>query len=125
MPVFVSIPGGGFNINTGPILNGRKLIKASDDNMVIVQFNYRVGPYGFLASTEMAEDQSVALNAGLLDQRAALQWVQKHISKVCRASFVFALVGSELLIASCSLEATLNTSPSAVAALAEDPSCCN
>ena len=49
-------------------------------DLVVVTFNYRVGPYGFLASTEVERDGD--LNAGLLDQRKALQWVQDNISKV-------------------------------------------
>ena len=49
-------------------------------NMVVVNFNYRVGPYGFLASKEVQADGD--LNAGLLDQRALFEWVQTYISKV-------------------------------------------
>jgi carboxylesterase type B len=46
--------------------------------MVVVDFNYRVGPFGFLASQEVEEGGD--LNAGLLDQRLLLQWVQTYIS---------------------------------------------
>jgi hypothetical protein len=48
--------------------------------MVVVTFNYRVGPYGFLAGEEI--EKGASLNNGLKDQRKALKWVQKHISKV-------------------------------------------
>lgn len=48
--------------------------------MIVVDFNYRVGPYGFLASSEVQSKGS--LNNGLKDQRKALEWIQKHISKV-------------------------------------------
>lgn len=48
--------------------------------MIYVDFNYRVGPYGFLASSEVESKGS--LNNGLKDQRKALEWVQKYISKV-------------------------------------------
>lgn len=51
--------------------------------MVVVTFNYRVGPYGFLAGEEV--EQGASLNNGLKDQRKALKWVQKHISKVSQA----------------------------------------
>lgn len=47
--------------------------------MIYVDFNYRVGPYGFLASSEVQSKGS--LNNGLKDQRKALDWVQKYISK--------------------------------------------
>lgn len=48
--------------------------------MVVVTFNYRVGPYGFLAGEEI--EKGASLNNGLKDQRKALKWVQQHISKV-------------------------------------------
>ena len=38
---------------------------------------YRLGLLGFLAGSAVAADGD--LNAGLLDQRAALEWVQRHI----------------------------------------------
>jgi carboxylesterase type B len=79
LPVFFFIQGGGFNTNSNPNLNGSGLIKAADMGMVIVNFNYRVGPWGFLASKEVQEGGSV--NNGLKDQRKALQWVQKYIEQ--------------------------------------------
>lgn len=51
--------------------------------MVVVTFNYRVGPYGFLAGDEV--EKGASLNNGLKDQRKALKWVQEHISKVGQA----------------------------------------
>ena len=60
--------------------NGSALVSASGNKMVFVEFQYRVGMYGFLASQDIKNDGN--LNAGLLDQRAALLWVQKYISKV-------------------------------------------
>lgn len=49
--------------------------------MVVVNFNYRVGPYGFLASQEIVANETLSLNNGLKDQRQALKWVQKHIQE--------------------------------------------
>jgi hypothetical protein len=49
-------------------------------NIVIVTFNYRVGPYGFLASKEVQENGN--LNVGLKDQRKVFEWVQKYIREV-------------------------------------------
>ncbi|KAH8119018.1 Alpha/Beta hydrolase protein [Phellopilus nigrolimitatus] len=48
------------------------LITAADMDLVVVTFNYRVGPYGFLASEEIQKDGDT--NIGLLDQRKVLQW---------------------------------------------------
>lgn len=73
------IHGGGFNSNSNPNLNGRGLIEASGNSIIVVTFNYRVGPWGFLAASSSTDDKPVA-NNGLRDQRKALEWVQKHIS---------------------------------------------
>lgn len=78
-PVYIFIQGGGFNDNSGNE-DGKTLVKASGLNIVVVTFNYRVGPYGFLASTEVQNDGS--LNNGLKDQRMLLGWVQEHIQQV-------------------------------------------
>jgi carboxylesterase type B len=80
LPVFFFIQGGGFNSDANPNFNGSGLIKAADMDLVIVNFNYRVGPYGFLAGKEVQEGGS--LNNGLKDQIKALQWVQKYIDQV-------------------------------------------
>lgn len=80
LPVFVFIQGGGFNSNSNPNLNGTGLVEASDHNIIVVTFNYRVGPWGFLASTGSSSGQPYA-NNGLRDQRKAFDWVQKHIAQ--------------------------------------------
>ncbi|KAF2864350.1 alpha/beta-hydrolase [Piedraia hortae CBS 480.64] len=77
LPVYFFIQGGGFATNSNANYNGAGLINASGGNIVVVNFNYRVGPWGFLASKEVVSQGN--LNAGLLDQRMALQWVQKYI----------------------------------------------
>lgn len=46
-----------------------------------MNFNYRVGMWGFLASERVKNDGD--LNVGLLDQRQLLLWVKEHIAKVC------------------------------------------
>jgi hypothetical protein len=50
----------------------------SDGGIVAVNIQYRLGLLGFLASSTIMSD-GVA-NAGLQDQRAAFEWVQRHIS---------------------------------------------
>ncbi|KKZ63977.1 cholinesterase [[Emmonsia] crescens] len=79
LPVYFYIQGGGFNANAGARLNGTGIIEASDMNIIVVTFNYRVGLYGFLASKEIKEKAS--LNNGLKDQMKALEWVKKHIER--------------------------------------------
>ncbi|GAB7361455.1 hypothetical protein MBLNU230_g1511t1 [Neophaeotheca triangularis] len=77
LPVFFFIQGGGFNANSNPNYNGTGLVEAGDKELIVVTINYRVGPYGFLASQEVLNDGSV--NNGLKDQRKALEWVQRYI----------------------------------------------
>ena len=81
LPVYFFIQGGGFNDLTNPSYDGAGLIRASNHSIIVVAINYRVGPYGFLSSSEVASSATASLNSGLLDQIQALKWVQKHISK--------------------------------------------
>ena len=78
LPVYVFIQGGGLT-NSTLNMNGTSLVQSSGFNIVVVTFNYRVGPFGFLASSEI---QAIGgLNAGHQDQYQLLQWVQKEISQ--------------------------------------------
>ncbi|KAJ6094171.1 hypothetical protein N7467_003016 [Penicillium canescens] len=79
LPVLVYIQGGGYATNANPNYNGTEIIRSSGGNIVLVNFNYRVGVLGFLASEMVRQDGD--LNVGLLDQRLLLLWVQEHISK--------------------------------------------
>ncbi|KAI8724080.1 Carboxylic ester hydrolase [Fusarium sp. LHS14.1] len=47
------------------------------DGIIFVALNYRLGALGFLSGLDVEKDGD--LNAGLLDQRLALQWVQDNI----------------------------------------------
>ncbi|KAM6485764.1 alpha/beta-hydrolase [Trichoderma sp. SZMC 28011] len=79
LPVWVYIQGGGYAQNSNSNYNGTEVIKQSGDGLVFVNFNYRVGALGFLASEHVRRDGD--LNAGLLDQRKLLHWVQKNIKQ--------------------------------------------
>ena len=73
-PVMVWIAGGGFEYHgTGatPFYDGRRFAR---DGIVCVTINYRVGANGFL----YLDDGNA--NFGLLDQVAALEWVQQNIA---------------------------------------------
>ncbi|XP_068441606.1 cholinesterase-like [Clinocottus analis] len=76
-PVFVWIYGGGFSQGTSSLdlYDGRFLSKS--EGVVVVSMNYRLGALGFL---KISEDKNHQGNAGLLDQRMALQWVSKNIA---------------------------------------------
>lgn len=72
--MYFFIQGGGFNTNSNPNLNGTGLVNASGNKIIVITFNYRVGPYGFLTNGKELQG-----NNGLRDQRKALEWVQKYI----------------------------------------------
>lgn len=77
LPVWVHIQGGGYATNANANFNGTKVIQRAGHDIVFVNFNYRVGALGFLASEKLRQDGD--LNIGLLDQRKALLWVHHHI----------------------------------------------
>ncbi|EME83778.1 uncharacterized protein MYCFIDRAFT_214499 [Pseudocercospora fijiensis CIRAD86] len=76
MPVFVWIHGGGYGGGSG-IADPSELINTNGNNFVAVTIQYRLGAFGFLSSDEVY--RKGAVNAGLLDQQLALQWVQQYI----------------------------------------------
>jgi para-nitrobenzyl esterase len=79
-PVLVWIYGGGFSSGGSacPIYDGEALAKKG---VVLVSINYRVGVLGFFAHPELSKESpnNASGNYGLLDQIAALKWVQKNI----------------------------------------------
>ena len=81
-PVMVWIHGGGFFAGFGgeERHNGARLAKKG---AVVVTLNYRLGPFGFLAHPAFASESPyhAAGNYGLLDQIAALRWVQRNIAR--------------------------------------------
>jgi para-nitrobenzyl esterase len=80
LPVIVFIHGGAFNGGSGAIdvYHGDHL---AAQGAVVVTINYRVGVFGFLAHPELSAESEhhVSGNYGLLDQRAALEWVKANI----------------------------------------------
>jgi len=80
-PVLVWIHGGGFTSGSGSSLlyRGDRLARMGD--VVVVTINYRLGALGFLAHPSLAEPEGGWGNWGLLDQLAALEWVQQNISE--------------------------------------------
>jgi para-nitrobenzyl esterase len=72
-PVMVWIYGGAYKVGSAdaPGYDGGRLAREGD--LVVVTFNYRTGVEGF------AQIQGAPANRGLLDQVAALSWVQDNI----------------------------------------------
>lgn len=81
LPVMFYIHGGNMKFGSGsyPVYDGSVLAR---DGIVLVAINYRVGFLGRFAHPAMTrlQDDELLVNYGLMDQIAALQWVQKNIA---------------------------------------------
>lgn len=78
LPVIVYIHGGGNYDGETPGLDGSKL--ASQGNTVVVTVEYRLNLMGFLAHPALDNEGHLFGNYGILDQQAALKWVQSNIA---------------------------------------------
>jgi para-nitrobenzyl esterase len=80
LPVMVWIYGGGFaaGATSEPRQDGAKL---AEKGVVVVSMNYRLGIFGFFADPALTQESPhhASGNYGLMDQVAALEWVQKNI----------------------------------------------
>lgn len=81
LPVMVWIHGGALTrgSGSGATYEGTAFAKKG---VVLVTINYRLGPLGYLAHPELTAEspQHSSGNYGVLDQIAALKWVQKNIA---------------------------------------------
>ena len=78
-PVLVWIHGGGFTQDGSRNYDGSKL---AAHGVVVVTINYRLGALGFLAHPALASSPGgPSGNYGLMDQQAALRWVQQNIDR--------------------------------------------
>jgi para-nitrobenzyl esterase len=81
LPVLVYIFGGGFQNGDGsePRYDGESMAR---QGIVAVTLNYRTNIFGFFVHPELTKESPhhAAGNYGLLDQVAALEWVQKNIA---------------------------------------------
>lgn len=80
-PVMVYIYGGGFNGGgtQDTLIDGSKLAKKG---VVLVNFTYRVGVFGFLAHPELSQESGKGSGCyGIQDQIAALRWVKENIAR--------------------------------------------
>jgi para-nitrobenzyl esterase len=81
LPVLVWIHGGGFSSGSGAcaIYDGEAI---AQQGIVYVSINYRLGIFGFMAHPELTaeSEHNASGNYGLMDQQAALRWIQKNIA---------------------------------------------
>ena len=82
LPVVAFIHGGGFSGGAGSIdvYRGSNL---AAKGVVVVTLNYRLGVFGFLAHPELSAESEhhASGNYGLMDQIAALKWIQANIAQ--------------------------------------------
>ncbi|KIW69058.1 hypothetical protein, variant [Phialophora macrospora] len=82
----VWIHGGGYTLGSKTLYSpsAAGLIRASQSQggkgIIWVAMNYRLGAFGFLSGPTFEKSGGIA-NAGLYDQRLALDWIQQHIAK--------------------------------------------
>jgi len=80
-PVMVWIHGGSLKHESGAVgaYGGANLARKG---VVAVTINYRLGPFGYLAHPELTaeSEHGSSGNYGVLDQIAALEWVQRNIA---------------------------------------------
>ncbi|WP_459722194.1 carboxylesterase/lipase family protein [Actinophytocola sp. KF-1] len=78
-PVLVYIHGGGWRLGAGsdPNYDGARLADRGD--LVVVNFNYRLGPFGWGQHEDLTDDRTGSCgNWGLQDQVALLHWVREN-----------------------------------------------
>jgi para-nitrobenzyl esterase len=78
-PVMVWFHGGAFQQGAGsnPVFVRGNLAQRG---VVLVTFNYRLGPFGFLAHPALTAESGSSGHWGLLDMAAALGWVKRNIA---------------------------------------------
>jgi para-nitrobenzyl esterase len=101
-PVMVWIHGGdrGMGGWSSPVINGLGLAKKG---AVVVTVNYRGGPLGLLATPELTKESghNASGNYGLMDDIAALKWVQRNIAAFGGDPNNVTIIGESFGAASC------------------------
>ncbi|XP_037826865.1 venom carboxylesterase-6-like [Lucilia sericata] len=89
IPVLVHFNGMGFFAgSSNPLLTGPEYIMDRQD-VILVTVSYRLGPFGFLATS----DAKIPGNLGLKDQLVALQWVYNNVEHFGGDKFLITLLG--------------------------------
>ncbi|CAH0723012.1 unnamed protein product, partial [Brenthis ino] len=78
LPVLVYIHGDGYSLSSGSPYDGAVL--ASYTDLIVVTLNFRLGVLGFLNANPKPHLKARVANYGLMDQIAALHWVQQNIA---------------------------------------------
>ncbi|CRK26983.1 hypothetical protein BN1708_000768 [Verticillium longisporum] len=76
LPTLVWVHGGAFNHGNQQGFDGAAFVANSKEPLVVITFNYRLGPLGSLP-LELFQDADL-LNLGVLDQQLLLRFVQRY-----------------------------------------------
>ncbi|CAG9576275.1 unnamed protein product [Danaus chrysippus] len=78
LPVLVFVHGDSYSLSSGNPYDGAVL--ASYTDLIVVTLNFRLGVLGFLNANPAPHLKARVANYGLMDQIAALHWVQQNIA---------------------------------------------
>jgi len=85
LPVMVWLHGGAFTLGEGLQADGGTAGDriARETGTIVVSMNYRLGQLGFLAHSALSDESpsDASGNYGLMDQTAALKWVEQNIAE--------------------------------------------
>ena len=77
LPVMFWIHGGALVVGESDAYDPAKLVNNGD--VIFVSINYRLGYFGYFATSGLDAEGHLAANYGLQDQQFALDWVQRNI----------------------------------------------
>lgn len=78
-PVMVWIHGGAFNTGAASVYSDPTPVVSK--GVIVVGVNYRLGAMGFLGHPALRDADGSVGNYGIMDQQAALRWVQANIAQ--------------------------------------------
>ena len=78
LPVMLWIHGGALVVGESDSYDPVRLVTKGD--VIVVTINYRLGYFGFLATSGLDAEGHLAGNYGLLDQQFAMDWVRRNIA---------------------------------------------
>ena len=77
LPVYLWIHGGGLTNGSSDQHDGSLIVRTT--GVIVVTINYRLGVFGYLAHPALTREAGQSGGYGLMDQQAALHWVQRNI----------------------------------------------
>ena len=77
--VLVYIHGGSYQVGDGQRYNTDSSLLVQQENVIVVSITYRMAYLGFAAFKGTFLEKETIGNYGLMDQYAALQWIQRNI----------------------------------------------